>query len=44
MTAMPLFFIVGVSMLKDKYEDNQRRKQDDTENNAVVNAAALGKT
>lgn len=44
MTAMPLCFIVAVSMLKDKYEDNQRKKQDDTENNAIVHAAALGKT
>ena len=31
-TLMPLLFVVGVSMIKDAFEDNKRRKQDTTEN------------
>ena len=31
-TLMPLLFIVGVSMIKDAFEDNKRRKQDNEEN------------
>mmetsp|Transcript_6513 Transcript_6513/g.7813 ORF Transcript_6513/g.7813 Transcript_6513/m.7813 type:complete len:81 (+) Transcript_6513:373-615(+) len=27
-TLMPLCFVVGVSMIKDAFEDNKRRKQD----------------
>jgi len=30
---MPLMFVVGVAMLKDAFEDNKRRKQDNEENN-----------
>ena len=33
---MPLTFVVGVSMIKDAFEDNKRRKQDTTENENVV--------
>jgi len=31
-TLMPLMFVVGVSMIKDAFEDNKRRKQDNEEN------------
>jgi len=31
-TLMPLMFVVGVSMIKDAFEDNKRRKQDTEEN------------
>lgn len=31
-TLMPLIFVVGVSMIKDAFEDNKRRKQDNEEN------------
>jgi hypothetical protein len=30
---MPLGFVVGISLLKDLYEDFKRYKQDKTENN-----------
>ena len=33
-TLMPLMFVVGVSMIKDGFEDNKRRKQDNEENKA----------
>ena len=31
-TIMPLMFVVGVSMIKDAYEDKKRRNQDKAEN------------
>ena len=35
-TLMPLTLVVGVSMIKDAFEDNKRRKQDTEENMNVV--------
>ena len=32
-TAVPLMFMVSISMIKDAFEDHQRRKQDNEENN-----------
>jgi len=32
-TLFPLLFVVGISMLKDLVEDNNRGKQDAAENN-----------
>ena len=43
-TAMPLSFVVAVSMIKDKIEDNKRRLQDDAENNMLVWATEHGTT
>lgn len=34
--AFPLIFIVGLSMAKDLYEDYQRKKMDNEENNKRV--------
>lgn len=34
-TLMPLMFVVGVSMIKDAFEDNKRRKQDNEENRMI---------
>ena len=34
-TLMPLLFVVGVSMIKDAFEDNKRRKQDNEENRSI---------
>ena len=42
MTLMPLMFVVSISMLKDAFEDNKRRKQDNEENNLVCEAAPRG--
>ena len=39
---MPLTFVVGVSMIKDIFEDNKRRKQDNEENNLIVMCAPRG--
>lgn len=39
---MPLMFVVGVSMIKDAFEDNKRRKQDNEENRQVVLCCARG--
>ena len=33
MTSLPLMFVVGISMIKDIFEDNKRRSQDEAENN-----------
>ena len=41
-TAMPLLFVVAISMFKDAYEDNQRRKQDNEENNFSCEACPRG--
>ena len=38
-TLMPLMFVVGVSMIKDAFEDNKRRKQDTAENENIVHCA-----
>ena len=38
----PLCFVVGVSMIKDAYEDSKRRKQDNVENMQEVLAADRG--
>eukprot|EP00354_Favella_ehrenbergii_P006674 CAMPEP_0170472196 /NCGR_PEP_ID=MMETSP0123-20130129/14268_1 /TAXON_ID=182087 /ORGANISM="Favella ehrenbergii, Strain Fehren 1" /LENGTH=65 /DNA_ID=CAMNT_0010740307 /DNA_START=415 /DNA_END=612 /DNA_ORIENTATION=- len=35
-TLLPLTLVVGVSMLKDVYEDNKRRKKDREENERVA--------
>lgn len=39
---MPLAFVVTISMVKDVYEDHQRRIQDNSENNFVCDACSLG--
>jgi magnesium-transporting ATPase (P-type) len=39
---MPLLFVVGVSMLKDAFEDYGRAKQDNIENDLMVEACARG--
>ena len=39
---MPLTFVVGVSMIKDAFEDNKRRKQDNEENNSLTMCAPRG--
>lgn len=41
-TLMPLLFVAGVSMIKDAFEDNKRRKQDNEENRAVYQACPRG--
>lgn len=38
--ALPLSFVVGLSMIKDIYEDYQRGRQDKEENNRKVRVAA----
>lgn len=40
--AMPLTFVVGVSMIKDIFEDRTRHKSDDEENNRRCNAIGRG--
>ena len=42
LTALPVMFVVSISMIKDYIEDNNRRKQDNEENNADVEAAHRG--
>lgn len=42
MTLMPLCFVVGISMIKDAFEDNKRRSQDEAENNMSCEAAPRG--
>lgn len=39
---MPLTLVVGVSMIKDAFEDNKRRKQDTEENESSVMCAPRG--
>ena len=41
-TLMPLMFVVGVSMIKDAFEDNKRRKQDNSENDSLVQCCPRG--
>lgn len=41
-TLMPLLFVVGVSMIKDAFEDNKRRKQDNEENDMLCMCAPRG--
>lgn len=41
-TCLPLIFVVFMSMIKDKIEDNKRRAQDDAENNQLVLAVPRG--
>ena len=41
-TLMPLCFVVGVSMVKDAFEDNKRRKQDNEENDSMTECAPRG--
>ena len=41
-TLMPLMFVVGVSMIKDAFEDNKRRKQDNSENDSIVQCCPRG--
>lgn len=43
-TLAPLAFVVAISMIKDGYEDRQRAKQDEAENNLECQAAARGTT
>jgi hypothetical protein len=37
---MPLLFVVGVSMIKDAFEDYQRAKQDRVENDLIISVCA----
>jgi hypothetical protein len=39
---MPLLFVVGVSMIKDAYEDYGRAKQDKVENELMIENCARG--
>ncbi len=39
---MPLMFVVGVSMIKDAFEDNKRRVQDTEENKSIIQCAPRG--
>lgn len=41
-TLMPLMFVVGVSMIKDAFEDNKRRVQDTEENKSIIQCAPRG--
>jgi len=41
-TLMPLLLVVGVSMIKDAFEDNKRRKSDNEENDTICLAAPRG--
>ena len=41
-SSLPLIFVVGVSMVKDIFEDQKRRAQDTTENMMEVTAAERG--
>ena len=41
-SALPLVFVVGISMVKDAFEDAKRRKQDTFENEMEVHAALRG--
>jgi phospholipid-transporting ATPase len=41
---MPLTFVVGVSMIKDIFEDIKRHKSDNEENNKKTHGVARGKT
>ena len=34
-TLLPLMLVVGISMIKDAFEDNKRRKQDNDENKSI---------
>ena len=43
-TLMPLTFVVGVSMIKDAFEDNKRRKQDNEENNMRCKCVPRGES
>lgn len=40
---MPLSFVVGVSMIKDLYEDCKRKSQDNKENNCKIQCVPRGK-
>ena len=41
-TLMPLMFVVSVSMIKDAFEDNKRRKQDSEENKMICRCVPRG--
>ena len=41
-SSLPLIFVVGVSMVKDIFEDRKRRAQDTAENMMEVTAAERG--
>ena len=41
-TLMPLMFVVGVSMVKDAFEDNKRRNQDNEENKMMCKCIPRG--
>jgi len=40
---MPLSFVVGVSLIKDLYEDCKRKSQDNKENNCKIQCVPRGK-
>ena len=41
-TLLPVILVVGVSMIKDAFEDNKRRKQDNAENKAIYDSCPRG--
>ena len=41
-TIMPLGFVVGISMIKDAFEDRKRRQQDTTENDRICTVVPPG--
>ena len=43
-TFMPLFFVVGISMIKDLVEDSGRHRQDSKENSQIIRAIPRGGT
>ena len=40
---MPIVFVVSLSMIKDGYEDYQRKKSDDEENNRLCDCILIPK-
>ena len=41
-TLLPLLLVVGVSMIKDAFEDNKRRKKDREENEMLAEVVPKG--
>ena len=41
-TLLPLMLVVGISMIKDAFEDNKRRKKDSEENQSDAYVCPLG--
>ena len=41
-TLLPVLLVVSISMVKDGFEDNKRRKQDNEENRSIVESVPRG--